>query len=45
MDNQLIFWYRRHAVPDEPGDANHPKHLIIDPFGVRGGCGAWDPIR
>ena len=45
MDNQLIFWYRQSSVPDEAGDANHLKPLMTDPFGVRRGGGAWDPIR
>lgn len=28
MDNGLIFPYRRNGAHDEPGDANHPKHLV-----------------
>lgn len=29
MDNGLIFPYRRSGAPDEAGDANRPKHLMI----------------
>lgn len=44
MDNGLIFPYRQSSAHDEPGDANHPKRQMTDPFGVRRWCGAWDPI-
>src|SRR4029078_12652912 len=28
MDNGLIFPYRQHGAPDEPGDANHPTPSV-----------------
>ena len=43
MDNGLIFPYRQSSAHDEPGDANHPKLIVTDPFGVRRVSGAWDP--
>jgi hypothetical protein len=46
MDNGLIFPYRLYDVPDEPGDANHPKHALLIPFAGDGGV--WsvgsDPV-
>src|SRR4029078_6960620 len=38
MDNGLIFPYRQHGAPDEPGDANHPKPHRPDPSGRGGGA-------
>ena len=41
MDNGLIFPYRQSSAHDEPGDANHLKPCLQEPFGADG---VWQSV-